>query len=236
MLAVQLPGGLPLVQGTTAMQLQADTSGSNVTLQLVAAGTTRNLDVNSVGGEIQGLLAVRDQTIPDAKDKLNKLAYEISTQVNTQHAAGVGLDGSTGNNFFKDPAGVTTDAARNMAVTLTDASKVAAGNTSAPGDNENALTLGELGTSYLIGGTDTFDSYYANISSQIGLDVNQNSLQVSGSKDAVNQLQNLRDSVAGVSLDEEMVNMIQYQRGFQSSAKYLSTVDDMLNTLISFKN
>jgi flagellar hook-associated protein 1 FlgK len=189
-----------------------------------------------VGGELQGLLTVRDQTIPEAKDELNTLAYEISTQVNTQHAAGVGLDGSTGNNFFTDPAGVTTDAARNMAVTLTDSSKVAAGNTSAPGDNENALTIGDLGTSYLIGGTDTFDSYYANISSQIGLAVNQNSLQVSGSKDAVNQLQNLRDSVSGVSLDEEMVNMIQYQRGFQSSAKYLSTVDDMLNTLISFKN
>jgi len=236
MLAVQLPGGLPLVQGTSAMKLQADTSGSNVTLQLVAAGTVRNLDINSVGGKIQGLLTVRDQTIPDAKNDLDKLAYEISTQVNLQHAAGVGLDGSTGNNIFTDPAGVSTDAARNMAVTLTDASQVAAGNSSAPGDNENAQAISDLSTGYLIGGVDTFDSYYSNVTARIGLATNQNSLLVSGSEDAVNQLQNLRDSVSGVSLEEEMINMIQYQRGFQSSAKYLSTVDDMLNTLISFKN
>lgn len=241
MLAVQLPGGLPLVQGTTAMSLQTDTSGSNVTLQLKAAGTVRNLGVNDIGGEMQGLLAVRDQTIPAAKDDLNKLAYEISTQVNAQHAAGAGLDSSTGLDFFNAPA-TTTDAARNMTVTLTDANKVAAAaaptppDTVPPGDNRNALIMANLGSTYLIGGTDTFDSYYANTAARIGLAVNQNSLQVTGSQDAVNQLQNLRESVAGVSLDEEMINMIQYQRSFQSSAKYLSTVDDMLNTLISFKN
>ena len=246
MLAVQLPGGLPLVQGTTAMTLQADTSGSNVTLQLNAAGTVRNLGVSSVGGEIQGLLTVRDQTIPAAKHNLDTLASEISTQVNLQHAAGTGLDNSTGLNFFSDPALLPSppdQAARDMKVTLTDPNQLAAAavptppaTTVAPGDNRNALIMSNLGTSYLIGGTDTFDSYYASTTARIGLAANQNSLAVSGSTDAVNQLQNLRESVAGVSLDEEMINMIQYQRGFQSSAKYLSTVDDMLNTLISFKN
>lgn len=236
MLAVQLPGGLPLVQGTTAMSLQADTSGSNVTIQLVAAGTVRDLDINTLGGKFQGLLTVRDQTIPNARDDLDTLAYEISTQVNFQHAAGTGLDGSTLNNFFNDPGGSSVDAARNMTVTLTDANQVAAGTTSAPGDNQNALVIGDLGTTYLIGGSYNFDSYYSTISARVGLISSQNSLLVSGSEDAVNQLQNLRDSISGVSLEEEMINMIKYQRGFQSSAKYLSTVDDMLNTLISFKN
>ena len=249
MLAVQLPGGLPLVQGTTAMSLETSASGSNVSLQLQAAGTTRDLTINTVGGEIKGLLTVRDQIIPSAKNDLDKLASEISTQVNIQHAAGAGLDGSTGNNFFNDPtvasppaATAWTDAARNMKVTLTDASKVAAAAaptppaTVAPGDNTNALAMAGIGKNYLIGGIDTFDSYYSKITSRIGLASNQNSLAVSGSQDAVNQLQNLRDSVSGVSLDEEMINMISYQRGFQSSAKFLSTVDDMMNTLMSVKN
>jgi flagellar hook-associated protein 1 len=241
MLAVQLPNGLPLVQGVTAMSLQADTSGSSVTLQLNAAGTIRDLDVNSVGGEIQGLLTVRDQTIPQAKSDLDTLATEISTQVNTQHEAGAGLDSSTGLDFFSDPT-ASTDPARDMQVTLTDPTQLAAAAaptppaTVAPGDNRNALIISDLNTSYLIGGTDTFDSYYANTTARVGLAVNQNSLAVTSSEDAVNQLQNLRDSISGVSLEEEMINMIQYQKGFQSSAKYLSTVDDMLNTLISVKS
>jgi flagellar hook-associated protein 1 FlgK len=46
----------------------------------------------------------------------------------------------------------------------------------------------------------------------------------------------MSDSVSGVSLDEEMINMISFQRGFQSSAKFLSTVDEMMNTLMSVKN
>ena len=248
MLAVQLPGGLPLVQGTAAMSLQVAYSGSNVTLQLNAAGTVRNLDANSVGGEIQGLLTVRDQTIPAAKDSLDRLAYEISTQVNTQHAEGAGLDSVSGRDFFNDPkasppsppAAAWQNAARNMKVTLTDSSQVAASaavtppaTTVAPGDNSNALTMGDLGATALINGTDTFDSFYANISASTGLASSQNALAVSSSTDAVNQLQNMRDSIAGVSMQDQMVSLIQYQQGFQASAKFLSTVDDMMNSLIT---
>jgi flagellar hook-associated protein 1 FlgK len=125
---------------------------------------------------------------------------------------------------------------------LTDASQVATAaaptppDTVAPGDNRNALIMAGIDKTYLIDGKDTFDAYYGKITSRIGLASNQNSLALSGSQDAVTQLQNLRDSLAGVSLEEEMVNMIQYQRGFQSSAKFLSTVDEMLNVLMSVKN
>jgi flagellar hook-associated protein 1 len=242
MLAVQLPGGLPLVQGTSAMSLETAVTGSNVTIRLHAAGTVRDLGLTTLGGEMKGLLTVRDQTIPAIKDDLDRVAYEISTQVNTQHAAGAGLDTPpTSRNFFNDPGGSSVDAARNISVTLTDASQVAAAampasGTAAPGDNRNALIMASIDKTYLINGTDTFDSYYGKITSRIGLASNQNSLSLSGSQDAVTQLQNLRDSLAGVSLEEEMVNMIQYQRGFQSSAKFLSTVDEMLNVLMSVKN
>ena len=245
MLAVQLPGGMPLVQGTAAMSLEAAVSGSSVTIKLHAAGTTRDLDLNSVGGEIKGLLTVRDQTIPSIKGDLDKLAYEISTQVNIQHAAGAGLDSVSGRNFFNDPGASSVDAARNITVALTDASQVAAADappitipptTVAPGDNRNALTIANIDKTYLINGTDTFDSYYGKITSRVGLASNQNALSVSGSQDAVDQLQNLRDSFSGVSLENEMINMIQYQRGFQSSAKFLSTVDEMMNVLMTVKN
>jgi flagellar hook-associated protein 1 FlgK len=48
-------------------------------------------------------------------------------------------------------------------------------------------------------------------------------------------LQNLRDGLAGVSLDEEMISLIQFQRGFESSAKFLSTIDEMMASLMDLK-
>ena len=64
MVNVQLPGGLPIVQGNMAMRLETVTTGSRVDLQLQAGGTVRNLGTNTLGGEMLGLFTMRDQFIP----------------------------------------------------------------------------------------------------------------------------------------------------------------------------
>jgi len=56
-----------------------------------------------------------------------------------------------------------------------------------------------------------------------------------GAEDAVVQLQNMRDGISGVSLEDEMINLIQYQRGFESSAKFLATIDEMMESIIQLK-
>lgn len=101
MLSVHLPGGLPLVQGNDAMQLEADTSGASLQLLLHAGGTTRAIGLNHLGGEFEGLVDMRDSFIPSLREDLDRLAYEISTQVNYQHSLGVDLNNNTGNNFFR---------------------------------------------------------------------------------------------------------------------------------------
>ncbi len=70
------------------------------------------------------------------------------------------------------------------------------------------------------------------MTSRVGIRTNQNELSLVGAEDAVVQFENLRDGFAGVSLEEEMIDLIVYQRGFESSAKFLSTVDEMMNSLI----
>jgi flagellar hook-associated protein 1 len=248
MLSVGLPGGLPLVQGTQAMSIEAVTTGSSVDLVLHAGGVIRPINGNSLGGEFKGLLDMRDNFIPSLQNDLDRLAYEISSQVNFHHANGVGLDDSTGLSFFSGPTAVSTtpppplpadyaNAARNMAVALTDSNQVAAGATSpaAPGDNRNALIISNIGENYLIGGIDDFNSYYGKMTSTVGIRSNQNQLNLEGSQDAVNQLENMRDGLAGVSLEEEMIDMIIYQRGFQSSAKFLSAVDELMTSLINIR-
>lgn len=245
MVNLQLPGGLPLVQGNIPMSLEADTSGGSVTLRLNAAGTVRDLGTNTLGGEMLGLFYMRDEFIPSIKNDLDYLAWNIADQVNLQHSAGAGLDSVSGRNFFNDltvavppAASYYEDAARNMRVVLTDATEVAAAEASAavaPGDNRNALLMSNIGEDYLVDGIDNFDSYYGKMTSRIGIEANQNDLMVAGTQDAVDQLENLRDGFVGVSLEEEMVSLIQYQRGFESSAKFLTTVDELMQSLLAIK-
>jgi len=236
---VQLPGGLPLVTGTNAMQLEADTSGADVQLKLIIGSSTKDLSLNNLGGEIRGMIEVRDVFLQDVEDDLDTLAYNLVTAVNTQHLLGTGLDDNTARNFF-DALGTSTGAARNIEVSLTDSNDVAAGSGAAatgsePGDNTNAQLIADLETSYLIAGKDTFDSYYAKIAARVGLEVQANELAQTGSEDALTQLRNMRDGVSGVSLEEEMIDLIQFQRGFESSAKFLSTIDEMMASLLQIK-
>lgn len=257
MVSLNLPGGLPLVQANMPMRILADTSGSELTLQLEAGGTIRDLSSRNLGGAFESYIEVRDHLIPELVGDLDKLAYELSVQVNLQHQAGGALDSSTGNLFFNMPpnyvasppgppptANEYAGAARHIQVALSDPMKLAAGaapdpgpppGNVAPGDNSNALILSNIGDTYLIDGADTFTSLYGKIAAKIGVESNQNQLSLKGAKDALDQLENFRDGLVGVSLEEEMISLIQFQRGFQSSAKFLSTVDEMMVSLIEIR-
>ena len=253
-LSVQLPGGLPLVQGNMAMSISPVVVGSSLELVLNAGGVTRELSLNHLGGEFKGLVDIRDNFIPELTADLDKLAYELSVQVNLQHEAGGGLDSTTGNIFFDippnyvasppGPAPTATEyagAARHMAVALTDPDKIAAGAAPdpgppagevAPGDNRNALLLSNIADNYLLNGNDNFNSLYGKIAAKVGIESNQNQLSYKGAQDALIQLENFRDGLVGVSLEEEMIELIKFQRGFESSAKFLSTVDEMMGTIM----
>ena len=252
MVSVQLPSGLPLVEGNMAMTITSETTGSDLSISLQAGGVTRELSENSFGGQFKGLMEIRDSFIPELEADIDKLAYEFTVQINLQHMEGGGLDSTTGNLFFDMPpnyvesppadAPTATEyegAARSMKVAITDPTKLAAAEAPessldniAVGDNRNALLLANIGADYLVDGTDSFTSLYGQIAAKVGVEANQNELSLAGAEDSLVQLENLRDGVAGVSLDEEMVSLIQYQRGFESAAKFLSTIDEMMTTIL----
>jgi len=241
MLCVQLPGGMPLVQGNKASTIKTVTVGSNVNLQLDASGVAMDVSLDNLGGKMKGMFEMRDVFIAGLRSDLNTLATDLTDAVNTEHAAGYGSDGVKGRNFFQDMATLAPGevASRHVTVTLTDASQVAAaGNLSAAaGDNENALRIAQLEVTHKVGTTsDTFDNFFSQMVAAVGIEASRNDLALSGAKDATVQLQNLRDGYSGVSLEEEMIDLIQYQRGFESSAKFLHTVDEMLNSLIQLKS
>lgn len=257
MLNLQLPGGLPLVLGNQAMSIQTVTTGSNLQLQLLVSGSTLNISNDSLGGEFKGMVDVRDNIISGLRTQLDTLAVNLTKAVNDVHLQGYYTDPTTGNAvattkdptdptnklliqgglFFKDFKDITssTNVSRYVMVAIDDTRKIATAglDTAAAGDNQNALLIAQLGN--VSGYADTFDGYYSQMVSDVGIEANRNNLALTGAKDATTQLQNLRDGYSGVSLEEEMVNLMQYQRGFQSSAKFLASVDEMMTSLLAMK-
>ena len=232
-LSVQLPNGMPLVEGDVVTPIEGYYSGTNYQLRLKFGDTNIDLDRNSVGGEVGGLFQVRDVVIPDVRDRLDTLAYEITNRINTQHELGTGLDGVSSRDFFVPLAGVT-DAASSIELNLSQTYEIAAGTTSAPGDNTNALAILDLESAQTLG-SDTFVSYYGKIAATVGVETARNRQATEGLRDSLDSLNNLRDGVDGVSLEEEMISLLKYQKGYEASAKFLSTVDEMLDTLMTLK-
>ncbi|MDD2465906.1 MAG: flagellar hook-associated protein FlgK [Desulfobulbus sp.] len=240
MLCVQLPGGMPLVQGNMVSTIKTVTVGTDVSLQLETTGVTMDIDLQNLGGKFKGMFEMRDVFIADLQSNLNTLAIDLTSTVNAQHYEGFGSDQVNHRLFFNDISALPVGqvASRNVALAISNASEVAAaGNPeAAPGDNKNALAIAQLEIDHHMGTTgDTFDNFFAKMVANVGIEAARNELALSGAKDATVQLQNLRDGYSGVSLEEEMIDLIQFQRGFESSAKFLSTVDEMMNALLQLK-
>lgn len=231
-------GTYALVTGIDAATLSVTTSGTladgstprNV-VQIAAAGGGAATTVAPTTGELGAVMVMRDTTIPEYLNRVNSLASTVVSEVNAVHAAGYTLYAGNGVDFFS--AGGTT--AETIALDFSDPNLVAASqNSSSLGDNSNAVALAKLvSANTMSGGTTTFSNYYNGLVAQIGLDVN--SAQTVAAQDSafMKQLLTLRDSYSGVSLDEELTDLIKYQRSYQASAKLITTVDSMLDTLIN---
>ena len=236
--------GKPLVQSPYAWQLgtQINASGLQDVVWLERDGSPTDITAAIQGGRIRGWLDVRDGYAADYLNRLDTLAQSIVTEVNTLHQNGFGLtidpiSGSpiTGQDFF---VGSGTTAAA-MAVNpdlLSDANRIAAATTAAtvPGDNRNAVAIAALqSTAIMSGGKATFSDYYSALVGSVGSDVRSASANHDYEASMVTQLENYRESVAGVSLDEEMINLVKYQHAYEAAARVITTVDEMLDTVLN---
>ncbi|MBC7346628.1 MAG: flagellar hook-associated protein FlgK [Clostridia bacterium] len=104
----------------------------------------------------------------------------------------------------------------------------------APGDGTNALAIAQLRRESItdLGGF-TFDDYYKNFIAHLGVAAHEAQRMVENQNVLVEQLNKRKESISGVSLDEEMVNLIQYQYAYQAAARVITVVDEMLDTLIN---
>lgn len=141
--------------------------------------------------------------------------------------------------FIVNPA---ADASYNMAVhsnITNDSNKVAAGLTTNQGDGDNALIMAQTQdwmtmnrSSLAASGTATFAQYYNSLVGQAGVDAKDANSALNQQEAISMQIENRREQVGGVALDEEMVNLIKFQHAYQASARLVTVVDTMLQTLL----
>jgi flagellar hook-associated protein 1 FlgK len=168
-------------------------------------------------GALQQIAAVPGGTIDTYRQQLDAFVNQLVGSVNTAHGAPFFAAGGTTAATIAIDAGI----AANPATVRT--TNVAG---SPPGANDVALAVAGLR-----GGT--ADKAYGDFVLRVGSDSRDATRQQTATSATLAAAQSRRDSVSGVSLDEEMANMIRFQRGYQASARTMSTMDEMLDTLIN---
>lgn len=208
--------GLAQVSTTDNGDGTIDVSFGDAALPLVASTTvTWPQALTAPQGKLGALLQLSSATgtIASYRADLNAAAKSLADTVNAVHAPP---------NFFTYTAG---SEASTLVVNVT-AATVRTSTTASPGANDIALAI-----TALRGGA--ADQGYASLVSRIGNDVREATRQETNAQLLLDAVQDRRDSTSGVSLDEEMSQLIRFQRGYQASSRAMSTLDEMLDVLIN---
>jgi flagellar hook-associated protein 1 FlgK len=224
--------GNQMISGKQVLDTMETYTGGNGQLYVRTATSLTPMALTS--GSLAGTIDARDGTLQDLRTSLDTLAGTLITTVNNVHNGGFSLTGSTGANFFTG-----TDAATigvNNALVNDPSLIQAAGVAGVPGDNSVALALAQLAqqTNGALG-NQTFSDAYGQAVGDFGQGLKNANDQLSDHTVVNTMLLKQRDSVSGVSIDEEMTNLITFQKAYQASARIVTTVDDMLDTVINMK-
>ncbi len=213
-------GGVNLVQGITAATVAA--SGTEPVTVSVNGSTL------ALGGEIGGYVATVGIDLPSYRAQLDALAVGLRDVLNAAHRAGTGADGSTGVDFF-----VGTDAATLAINPGLTTDSVAASQSGASADGNNALTIATALRQGVAVGTQNFGDALRTFGgrvAQAGTDATRNAHTAQAS---LNAAQAARSSLNGVSVDEEMVDLVKFQHSYEAAARVISIADSMLDKLIN---
>ncbi len=231
--------GHALIVGTSTFKLQTVVDPANDNLLAVQWQTPTPAAYNGTTGEIAGILDARDRIVKGQLDGLNTLAQTVITQVNTQHNSGYRLNSATlGGNFFEpaaDPSGQYALSIQLNANIVADVANIAAAsNPNAPGDGNNAIALANLQRALTMsGGTATFGGAYTAQVGSLALETRNAETRYSDRQAVAAALDQQRQAVGGVSLDEEAANLMQTQKAYEAAARVLNAVDEMLDRLIN---
>jgi len=228
-LTLTTSNGTALVVGGQSFALTTQTNASGMQ-DIYSQGI--DITAKLTSGDLAGVLAVRDQKIPGLLSNLDTLAAGLANALNAAQQKGFDLSGNAGQDLFVPPPASGQGAASTMALQITDPTLIAASSDGTPGSNGNLVNLSAVHDQLVAGGQTPTD-YYSSIVFSVGNDVSNGTSELNASQLILNQLQDQRGSISGVSLNEEAANMVQYQRAFDAAAQMVTTINDLLYTVIN---
>ena len=224
-----LVNGVSLVRDERVTFLQVDDTASPVVLRWDNDGdaSTINDGVQAFvsGGEVGALMTTLTGTVPQFQGLLDNVAAKLIANVNTLHTAGRDQNGAVGLAFFTGTDASTI--AVNPAIVANKARVAAAAAGGGTLDAENARAIANLASS-LTGA----DSDYRQLVDVLGTASQRAGRQYAIQTDITNAVNASREAVSGVSLDEEMTNMVRYQQAYNAAAKYLTVLNDTMDSLM----
>jgi len=243
---VDVPGVGPLITGDrtdtlTSLRTPKDAYGKpDNSFDVKTTGSAQSVVTHQIkGGRIGALIETRDQTLSTILERLDDLAYGVAEAVNSVHSEGFSRYGVKGVAFFAPLAGKERAAEY---LQLSDPIKASINNIAAasipdaPSDNRIALAIAGIQSNrFMNDGKSNLDEFYNSIITDVGVTANRNKANINQQRDILNQLNKFREQVAGVSIDEETTNMMQYQHTFDASAKVIQVADEMLKTVLELK-
>lgn len=243
-------GGIAIVDGVTMKQLSLDPSGGTLTLRAGGAAT-----IGAPGGSLGAALGVINADIPGAKRQLDDMAAALVTRINAVHRtgwtqAGDALGGSnwnasappTGSNVdFFDSSKTTAGSISLSSAVASNASYIASSNVqNASGNNAVANAMAAMRsdtTDILKAGSSTltssFGEYYRDVVTRVGVATSDADSSATVYETLTNQADAQRQSVSGVSTDEELIELTKRQQAYSAAAKVITAADDMSQTLLA---
>ncbi len=223
-LVVSRAGSVDLALGSDGEQLKVVTKNAQTGVKIMS-------------GELSGILQTRNETIPAYMQKLDTLASAIITEVNKLHRVGYGLKDRitgitpTGLDFF---SGVSASTIAVTSEITSNVGSMAASIDGSSGNNDIASAIAQLRDKKVLDkNSSSLTQFYNSFVTQVGADSQRAANTASGQDLVTTQLQNQKDAVSGVSLDEEMTNLIKFQRSYDAAAKVITTASEMYDTILN---
>ena len=226
-------GGVTINSGDLIL---VDQSGAhNVPTTYNAATSSLTSGANSFNissGQLAGLFDSSNK-LGSYQTSLNTLADQIQTQVNTLYATAADSTGTTGADFFSTTGSGATGLALDPTI-ANNPDAILTGTSGNASDGGVAQSIADLATtSNAALGNQSITDYYTTFVGQIGTDGKQADASQTTSEAVNTQVQNQVQSITGVNLDDEMSNLLRFQRSYQAAAQALNTIDQTISGFLS---
>jgi flagellar hook-associated protein 1 len=220
-------GGVSLVSGSDTKKIEA-LFDRNEDKWLLTAGSSM---MNLKSGSLTANLEARNNNIPKRQQELNDFVATLIKEVNDTHVTGYGLDNSTGLDFFN---GSDAGSIQVNNILKTSPGKIATSSeVDTAGNSDVAKLIANLKDAKVMdGGTSNPINFYNGFAVNMATELNVISDNMNVHTSISTQVEEQRQSVQGVNIDEELANLLKFEQYYAANSKALSSVDKMYDTLL----